>query len=57
VINLLTSDYPWVIFPALGWGVGLAFHLLSIGLDSLKNISGKWRGFLALGLHSTLKTA
>ena len=46
MINLLTSDYPWVIFPALVWGVGLAFHLMSIGLDSLKNISGKWRGFL-----------
>jgi hypothetical protein len=46
VINLLTSDYPWVIFPALGRGVGLAFHLMSVGLDSLKNISGKWRSFL-----------
>jgi hypothetical protein len=27
VINLLTSPgYPWVIFPALGWGIGIAFH-------------------------------
>ena len=27
VINLLTSpSYPWVIFPALGWGIGIAFH-------------------------------
>ncbi len=29
VINLLTSpDYWWFVWPALGWGVGLAFHLL-----------------------------
>jgi hypothetical protein len=47
VINLLTSDYPWVIWPALGWGVGLAFHLMAIGLDSLKNVSDKWRGLWA----------
>jgi hypothetical protein len=26
-INLLTSpSYPWVIFPALGWGLGLGMH-------------------------------
>lgn len=46
LINWMTSDYPWFLFPALGWGVGLAFHLMSIGLDSLKGISGKWHGFL-----------
>ena len=27
IINLLTSaDYLWVVWPALGWGIGLAFH-------------------------------
>jgi 2TM domain len=27
VVNLLTSpSYPWVVFPALGWGIGIAFH-------------------------------
>jgi hypothetical protein len=27
LINLLTSpSYPWVIFPALGWGLGLGMH-------------------------------
>jgi hypothetical protein len=27
VINLLSSpSYPWVIFPALGWGLGLGMH-------------------------------
>lgn len=45
-INLMTSDYPWVLWPALGWGVGLAFHLFSIMLDSMKNMSEKWHAFL-----------
>jgi len=46
VINLLTSpDYPWVIWPALGWGVGLAFHLMGIVLSEMKQVSKKWRGF------------
>ena len=22
------SDFPWVIFPLLGWGIGLTFHYL-----------------------------
>jgi len=43
-INLLTSSYPWFIWPALGWGVGLAFHLHRILLSELK-LSDKWRGF------------
>lgn len=24
--NYLTTDFPWVIFPAMGWGLGLLFH-------------------------------
>lgn len=30
IINLITTDYPWVIWPALGWGVGIAFHILAM---------------------------
>jgi sensor histidine kinase YesM len=26
VVNLNTSNFPWVIFPALGWGFGLLTH-------------------------------
>ena len=26
IINWMTSSYPWAIWPALGWGAGLAFH-------------------------------
>ncbi len=48
VINFITDPggYPWFIWPALGWGVGLAFHVLGIVLSELKNLSGKWRAFL-----------
>jgi hypothetical protein len=44
LINLLTSDYPWFLWPALGWGVGIAFHLWSIILSSLI-LPKKWRNF------------
>jgi hypothetical protein len=47
VINLITSpDYPWFLWPALGWGVGIAFHLWGMFLAARKNMNGKWRGFL-----------
>ncbi|MCL6217274.1 2TM domain-containing protein [Zunongwangia pacifica] len=26
VFNYLTTDFIWVVFPALGWGLGLLFH-------------------------------
>lgn len=30
-VNLLTSpDHLWVWWPALGWGIGIAFHALSV---------------------------
>ncbi len=45
-INWMTgSDYPWFLWPALGWGVGLAFHLFGIGLSEIKGMSGQWHGF------------
>ena len=30
IINLFTSDFPWVIFPAGGWGIGLFFHAIAV---------------------------
>jgi len=30
LINLLTSrHFPWFLFPAGGWGIGIIFHFLS----------------------------
>jgi len=30
LINLLTSrHFPWFLFPAGGWGIGIVFHFLS----------------------------
>jgi len=26
IINLMTSSFPWVVFPAGGWGIGLVIH-------------------------------
>lgn len=43
VINLLTGGgYPWFLWPAIGWGIGLAFHLWSILSDSVLQTQGKW---------------
>jgi signal transduction histidine kinase len=30
LINLLTTSYPWFIWPALGWGVGLFSHYMGV---------------------------
>ena len=29
-INWRTTDFPWVIFPALGWGFGLTMHAFRV---------------------------
>ncbi len=36
-INLLTTWYPWFLWPAAGWGLGLFFHWMGVfGMHSLK---------------------
>ena len=30
IFNYLTADFIWVIFPALGWGLGLLLHAMSV---------------------------
>jgi hypothetical protein len=30
MINALTTRFPWALFPALGWGIGLASHLWAV---------------------------
>jgi hypothetical protein len=42
VLNLWTSPhYFWVLFPALGWGIGLSFHGLQV-FDMVPFLSGDW---------------
>lgn len=30
LLNIATADFFWAIFPILGWGLGVAFHGISI---------------------------
>ncbi len=30
LINLLTTGYPWFLWPAMGWGFGLASHFVAV---------------------------
>jgi signal transduction histidine kinase len=30
LINLFTTSYPWFIWPALGWGIGLFSHYMAV---------------------------
>jgi len=48
LINVLTDPggYLWFLWPAMGWGVGLAFHLFSILTDEIKDRTGKWHSFV-----------
>jgi len=29
-INVLTTHFPWAVFPALGWGIGIVSHLWAV---------------------------
>lgn len=47
MINLLTgADYPWFLWPALGWGAGLAFHFFDLVMAGATNMNRKWRDFV-----------
>jgi hypothetical protein len=47
MINLLTgADYPWFLWPALGWGAGLAFHFFDLVMAGVKDMNPKWRDFV-----------
>ena len=42
ILNLVTSPaYLWVIWPVLGWGIGLAFHGLRV-FDAIPLLTGDW---------------
>jgi hypothetical protein len=46
----MTSDYPWFLWPALAWGVGLAFHFTEVLMQesaAFQRLSQKWRNFLS----------
>lgn len=35
-LNYRTTDFPWAIFPAVGWGLGLLFHgICAFGFNPL----------------------
>ena len=42
VINLVTSPrYPWVIWPAFGWGLGIAAHAMKV-FDKVPFLNAAW---------------
>ncbi len=42
IVNLLTSrQYFWVVWVALGWGIGVLFHGLRV-FDKVPFLSGEW---------------
>ena len=42
IINLLTSpQYLWFLWPALGWGMGLAFQALRV-FDRVPFLNAEW---------------
>ncbi|MCM4156575.1 histidine kinase [Gramella sp. AN32] len=30
LVNYVTVDFPWVLFPMFGWGIGLFFHAMTV---------------------------
>lgn len=44
VMNQITDPYnTWFIFPALSWGVGIAFHYLGVfGIPGIGTLSKDW---------------
>lgn len=43
IANWMTTSYPWIVWPAAGWGVGLAFHLVGLLSGDPEKIERKIR--------------
>lgn len=41
IVNYLTTDFPWVVFPILGWGIGLTIHWYAVFIKHAV-FSKKW---------------
>lgn len=42
-VNFMTTGYPWVVWPAAGWGLGLAFHVMGLLSGDPEKIEQKIR--------------
>jgi hypothetical protein len=40
-INVLTGGFPWAVIPMLGWGIGLASHLLAVALPDEEELRSR----------------
>jgi hypothetical protein len=40
-INVATGGFPWAVIPMLGWGIGLASHLLAVALPDEEKLRRK----------------
>lgn len=29
-LNYMTTDFPWAVFPAVGWGLGVVLHAMEV---------------------------
>jgi hypothetical protein len=38
MINVLTTSFPWSLFPILGWGIGILSHLLAVAMPNRDNL-------------------
>ncbi|HEY5959566.1 MAG TPA: 2TM domain-containing protein [Polyangiaceae bacterium] len=38
IINYLTTSFPWVLFPMLGWGIGLVSHLAAVAMPDPERV-------------------
>jgi transcriptional regulator with XRE-family HTH domain len=41
IINYFTSDYPWVLWTAFGWGTGVLFHGLAV-FNKIPFLGAEW---------------
>lgn len=38
MINVLTTSFPWALFPILGWGIGILSHLLAVAMPNREHL-------------------
>lgn len=43
VLNVLTTRFPWALFPMLGWGIGLMSHLLAVAMPNPERLARRLR--------------
>jgi hypothetical protein len=57
LVNVLTTRFPWALFPILGWGIGLLSHLFAVAMPNREELERRLQHRRERGLERERRRA